>query len=86
MTLRTKAVWSLAIALCFTLISLSPASAQTVTTGDIAGTITDAQGGVLPGATVTAVHSDTGTSYEAVTGVDGPEQRLRSIFNCRLER
>jgi hypothetical protein len=35
--------------------------AQTVTTGAISGTITDDSGGVLPGATVEAVHDPTGT-------------------------
>ncbi len=71
MRLRTKAVWSLAAALCLMLLASSPLAAQTVTTGDITGTVTDAQGGVLPGATVTATHTDTGTTYEAVTGADG---------------
>jgi outer membrane receptor for ferrienterochelin and colicin len=80
MKLRTKAVRSLAIAFCLTLISMTPAAAQTVTTGNIVGSITDAQGGVLPGATVTAVHTDTGTSYEAVTGADG----RYSILNVRV--
>ena len=42
--------------------------------------MTDAQGGVLPGATVTAVHTPTGTSYEAVTGADG----RFSILNVRV--
>ena len=80
MKLCTKAVWSLAIALCLTTICAAPLSAQTVTTGNIAGTVTDAQGGVLPGATVTAVHADTGTSYEAVTGTDG----RYNILNVRV--
>jgi hypothetical protein len=72
MKLCTKAVWSLAAAVCFALLcAASAAGAQTVTTGDISGTVVDTQGGVLPGATVTATHTDTGTSYEAVTGVDG---------------
>jgi hypothetical protein len=71
MKLCTKAVWSLAAAVCFALLCVTSAAAQTVTTGDIAGTVVDTQGGVLPGATVTATHTDTGTSYEAVTGVDG---------------
>jgi hypothetical protein len=44
-----------------------PAHAQGVTTGLIAGVVADAQGAVVPGATVTAVHEPSGTSYEAVS-------------------
>ena len=80
MKLRTKAVWSLAVAVCCALLLASPAAAQTVTTGNIAGTVSDAQGGVLPGATVVAVHTDTGTNYETVTGADG----RYSILNVRV--
>jgi len=80
MKLRTKAVWSLAAALCLALLSAVPAGAQTVTTGNITGTVSDAQGGVLPGATVTAQHTDTGTNYEAVAGGDG----RYSILNVRV--
>ena len=80
MKLRTKAVWSLAVAVCCALLMASPAAAQTVTTGNIAGTVADAQGGVLPGATVVAVHTDTGTNYEAVTGADG----RYNILNVRV--
>jgi hypothetical protein len=80
MKLRTKAVWSLAVAVCCALLLASPAAAQTVTTGNIAGTVSDAQGGVLPGATVIAVHTDTGTNYETVTGADG----RYSILNVRV--
>src|SRR3954467_4843316 len=80
MTLRTKAVWSLAVACCLALLCAQSAAAQTGTTGNIAGMVTDAQGGVLPGATVVAVHTDTGTTYEAVTGVDG----RYNILNVRV--
>jgi hypothetical protein len=80
MRLRTKAVWSLMAALCFALFLSAPLSAQTVTTGNLTGMVTDAQGGVLPGAVVTAVHTDTGTSYEGVTGADGHF----SILNVRV--
>jgi hypothetical protein len=45
--------------------------AQGVTTGSIAGVVADAQGAVIPGATVTAVHEPSGTSYEGVTQADG---------------
>ena len=44
-----------------------PGYAQTVTTGTITGLVQDAQGGVLPGVTVTAVHTPTGASYEGLT-------------------
>jgi hypothetical protein len=58
------------------------ASAQNVTTGSLGGTVTDAQGGMLPGATVTATHVDTGTSYETVTNAEGHF----SIINVRVGR
>ena len=48
-----------------------PAHGQNVTTGAITGVVRDAQGGVLPGATVVATHTPTGTVYETVTGGDG---------------
>ncbi|HWK10370.1 MAG TPA: carboxypeptidase-like regulatory domain-containing protein, partial [Vicinamibacterales bacterium] len=80
MRLCTKAGWSLPVVLCLALFWAVSAAAQTVTTGNIAGTVTDTQGGVLPGATVTATHVPTGTSYEAVTGPDG----RFSILNVRV--
>ena len=48
-----------------------PGYGQTVTTGTINGSVTDQQGGVLPGATVTAVHLPTNTTYEVVSQADG---------------
>ena len=80
MTLRTKAVRSLASMLCLWLLGGAPAFAQTVTTGSLAGVVVDLQGGVLPGATVTATHTPTGTTYEAVTDGDG----RYSILNARV--
>src|SRR5262249_4057218 len=52
-------------------LATPPAGAQTVTTGAISGVVTDESGGVLPGATVEAVHEPTGTRYTAVTTTDG---------------
>jgi hypothetical protein len=57
-----------------------PASAQTVTTGSLTGAVTDQQGGLLPGATVSAVHTPTGTTYSAVTQTNG----RYSILNARV--
>jgi hypothetical protein len=42
-----------------------------VTTGSIAGIVTDAQGAFVPGATVVALHQPSGTTYEGVTQADG---------------
>ena len=49
----------------------SSASAQGVTTAAVTGIVKDASGGVIPGATIAAVHQPSGTSYEAVTQGDG---------------
>ena len=49
-----KSVRALAVAMIALLAIAVPASAQT-TTGTVAGTVKDAQGGVIPGATVTLV-------------------------------
>ncbi len=61
----------LGIAVLCALFGATPATAQNITTGTLAGTVMDAQEGVLPGATVVAVHQPTGTIYEAVTQADG---------------
>ena len=48
----------------------SPLSAQ-VATGTITGTVQDAQGGVMPGATVTLVSATRGTTQDVVTSANG---------------
>jgi len=53
------------------IVCARPTFAQNVTTGNLSGTVTDQQGGVLPGATVTAVHEPTGTMYEGLTTAEG---------------
>jgi hypothetical protein len=75
---RARALVSLCVGLL--LAGATAASAQTVTTGSIAGTVQDTQGGVLPGATVQAVHTPTGTTYDAVTDTEG----RFTILNVRV--
>ena len=71
---------SLPVILSLLLIYPAALAAQTITTGSLAGVVVDAQGGVLPGATVQAVHTPTGTKYEGVTD----EQGRYNILNVRV--
>ena len=63
------AMWLALIAFCATLPA-APAYAQ-VTTSNITGVVLDAQQRPVPGATVTAVHDPSGTTYTATTNTDG---------------
>jgi hypothetical protein len=51
-------------------IAAAPAIGQTVT-GEIRGTVRDSSGGVLPGVTVTATHTQTGLKRSETTGATG---------------
>src|SRR5439155_11782994 len=68
--LKTHFVCAIGIALTVALAARSTA-AQTVTTGTLSGVVADQQGGVLPGVTISATHTDTGTKYDAITQADG---------------
>ncbi len=62
---------TVALALCALLAPVANAYAQGVTTGQIAGIVTDAQQQPVAGASVIAIHEPSGTSYEATTRADG---------------
>jgi hypothetical protein len=76
MKLLSKATLCFSLMLGLALAVAVPAAGQTVTTGVISGGVADPQGGMLPGATVVAVHVPTGTTYETVTQADGRFQVL----------
>ena len=60
------------IAACSIWLAAVPAFAQSqATTAEINGRVTDSQGGVLPGATVTVTSSDTGYTRSVVTNAEG---------------
>ena len=53
------------------LLTCRQAVAQGVTTSSMTGIVTDAQQQAVPGATVTAVHEPSGTTYTTVTNNEG---------------
>jgi hypothetical protein len=54
-----------------TLCTLAGRASAQVTTSGVTGTVKDGQGAVIPGATVSAVHQPSGSTYEAITQEDG---------------
>ena len=71
-----------ALVACIVLVSgAREAGAQAITTGTITGTVTaKADGSLLPGVSLRAVHEPTGTAYSSFTREDG----TYSIFNVRV--
>lgn len=62
----------LALAVLLALVGSSPrAAAQGVTTGSLGGVVTNAAGQPVAGASVIAIHTPSGTNYEATTREDG---------------
>jgi outer membrane receptor protein involved in Fe transport len=67
---RLAVLFSFAVALVALAAPFGPAWAQ-IETGRISGTVADAQGGVVPGVTVTAKSVNTGVSRETVSDTNG---------------
>jgi hypothetical protein len=59
------------LTLCAALWPFDVARAQGVTTGAVAGIVTNTQQQPVPGANVIAIHEPSGTTYEGVTRADG---------------
>ena len=67
---RLAVLFSFAVALVALAAPYGPAWAQ-IETGRITGTVSDAQGSVVPGVTVTAKSVNTGVSRETVSDTNG---------------
>ena len=85
MTARCNSMW---LTLVFTCLACVSTLAQT-TGGTLQGTIADAQGGVLPGASITIRNTDTGWTREVVSDERGwyrvaalPAGPLESMSRC----
>src|SRR5258705_2850142 len=61
----------LSCVLCGLLVTLTATGASAQATAQINGTVKDSSGGVLPGATVTAIQTETAFKREVVTDADG---------------
>src|SRR4029077_17377582 len=59
------------LALLVIALATVPLMAQSTTTGDITGTVTDSSGAIVPKATVTAKSNDTGASLATTTNASG---------------
>lgn len=80
MTLLAKVLTRFGLLVLTAVVGAHSSFAQTITTGALSGEVIDQQGGVLAGATILAVHTPTGTTYEATTQADGRYQ----IVNVRV--
>ena len=62
------------LAVAMLVSSLTASALAQGLTGQISGTVTDAGGGVMPGATVSIKNAGTNQAREAITGADGAFQ------------
>jgi hypothetical protein len=70
MTIRSRARWSAAVLVCLAM-SLTGRVAYAQYRASLHGTVSDEQGGVVPGATVTLVDKETGRALTIVTNDQG---------------
>ena len=87
-TVRLSSRTLVLLALCALLWPAGRLHAQGVTTGALNGLVTNEQQRPVPGANVIAIHTPSGTSYEAVTRADGrftiPAMRLGGPYSVTV--
>ncbi len=66
-----KLVLFVCLGVCLGLTISTPAHAQSITSGDISGTVTDPSGAAVPGASVTLLNLSTNTTQKTATNVQG---------------
>jgi hypothetical protein len=70
------------------LFSMAFVFAQGVTTGSMSGVITESNGQTVPGASVTAIHKPSGTTYSTQTRADGrfnlPNMRIGGPYTVKV--
>lgn len=76
------------ISIIFLLVTLSGALAQGVTTSSITGKVVDAGGNGLPGTTIIAIHTSSGTQYGIVSDNNGffriPNMRIGGPYKVNV--
>ena len=87
--MRHLARWSALLVIVGMLCPARPAAAQGVTTGVMAGVVTDTQKQPVVGAQVIAIHLPSGTTYEGTSRADGrfssPGMRVGGPYTVFIE-
>src|ERR1700730_6992779 len=71
MTLVSRCKGLLVAAIITVIVPGFASSAAAQATATVAGTVKDAQGGIIPGATVTLISESRGTTFETQSGATG---------------
>src|ERR1700722_19595954 len=77
----TWITWAIFMSLCLLTVSGNQSVAQSITSGDVTGTVTDPSGAAIPGSDVTLTNTSTGTSQKVTTNADG-SYRFAFVAPC----